>query len=127
MAEEPDALVGVLRGLELGDEEAEEAAVVWVGGVDEVVGVLDIPEIGVHGDDLQLRVLGMVDAVGCVVGLDVCCCLVVDSVEFPPDGPKMCVILLLQITICAWKRERGVETLGASVVVAYYSVDWAVR
>lgn len=44
VAEEPDPLGGVFGGLELGDEEAEEAVVIGFGAVDEVVGVVDVPK-----------------------------------------------------------------------------------
>ena len=50
VAEDPDAFVIFFGGLEFGGEEVHGAAVVGVGGVDEIEIVGPVPEIGVQGD-----------------------------------------------------------------------------
>ena len=49
--DDPGALVPLLALVELGDEEAEDAGLVWVGEVEVVEDVAGVPEVGVDGDD----------------------------------------------------------------------------
>lgn len=118
VAEEPDTLGSVLGGLELVDEEREETRGVGIAAVDVIFRVCNLPEVSIQGNVLELGVFGVVDAVGGVVRLDICCSFVVKPAIALPEGSEMRVVLLLQVAMCAWKRKGGLKALGAAVVIA---------
>lgn len=101
MAEDPDAFVVAFSSGEFAGQEAKVAAVLRVGGVDEVEVVGAVPELGVEGDNTEFGVLGVVDAVGCVVHTSLGGSFGRDPVVLLPQSCYMVVIprlLLAEVT-----------------------------
>jgi len=90
VADDPDALVEFFRGGELGDEEFEHSGLVWAGVVGVVEDVVDVPEVGVQGDDF--KALGGGVGVGAKVGFDAVGGGAVDPFVLEPEGRDEVVV-----------------------------------
>jgi len=71
MAYDPGPLASSFTSFEFRDEEREDARLVWVGVVEVVEHVVDVPEVGIDGDDAEA--LGGCMGVGSVMGGSICC------------------------------------------------------
>ena len=125
MANDPCALAFGFTGLQLLNQELQDAGLIWIGEVEKVEDVADVPEISIDGDDSKALRSGM--GVSSVMrGRMIRLCFRDPAISFPHGTEKVivpaeniiCASCLLAIDVI-W----GVIRLWQRVVIAQGWID----
>lgn len=116
VADDPNALVGVLRGLEFVDEEGECTRGVRAGGIDEIEVVPTVPEVSIQGDDAQAIVV--LDGVSRIMSFRLRGGRSINPAVVLPQSGDVVVVPTELLAERTGQRVRGIDGFGVRVVVA---------